>query len=458
MIFIIFFSLNLSFIQKDSIAQEVSEKLRLEDITQSGKFRGRYFRGGNWAEKGPVIRYTEIDSEKGVTNIKSLDLQSDEESIFLDGSLLYAVDVDRLITVEEYYYHENSNKMLIYTDSAPVWRYNTKGFYYIYDIRTSKLSPLSSREKGFQMFAKFNAEGNQVGFVRDRNIFVKDLEKNLEIQLTDNGSEGGIINGTSDWVYEEELSLRDGWSWSPDGKYIAFFQFDESEVNEFIMLNQLRLKPEPIKFKFPLAGEKNSDIRIGVINIADRNIQYFDTGTWKSDPSEFEYIPRMGWTSLINNNYYVWILRMNRDQNYLELLHGDPATNTLEVKLKEQENTWVEVYNFMSDDEKITFLDDNEHFIWRSEMDGFNHLYVFTNDGKLVNQVTRGKWEVTNFHGYNENNGYVYYTATAESPLERHLYRVQLFQEDHPAIPEKITSTRGVHDVKHVRRFTIFYR
>ncbi len=119
----------------------------------------------------------------------------------------------------------------------------------------------------------------------------------------------------------------------------------------------------------------------------------------------------------------------------------------LEVNLKEQENTWVEVYNFMSDDEKITFLDDNKHFIWRSEMDGFNHLYVFTNDGKLVNQVTRGKWEVTNFHGYNENSGNVYFTATAESPLERHLYRVQLFQEDHPAIPEKITSTRGVHDV-----------
>ncbi len=143
---------------------------------------------------------------------------------------------------------------------------------------TSKLSPLSSREKGFQMFAKFNAEGNQVGFVRDRNIFVNDLEKNLEIQLTDNGSEGGIINGTSDWVYEEELSLRDGWSWSPDGKYIAFFQFDESEVNEFIMLNQLGLKPQPIKFKFPLAGEKNSDIRIGVINIDSREYSIFRYG------------------------------------------------------------------------------------------------------------------------------------------------------------------------------------
>ncbi|MFC2133533.1 S9 family peptidase [Bacteroidota bacterium] len=424
-------------------AQEEKLDFTIEDAFERGIFFGQPFQGGAWADEGPIITYIDRSRETGATNIVSYNLEEDEYTTILDGSNLHAADVDRLINIEEYQYSSDKTKVLLYTDSAPVWRLNTKGFYYIYDIDEETLTPIGSRDKGYQLFAKFSPDGKYVGFVRKRNLFVVEIETMSEIQLTTNGSENGIINGTSDWVYEEEFFLRDGWAWSPDSKYISFVQLDETEVSEYNIINYLPHKPTILNYKYPFAGEKNSNIRVGLIDMTTKEIDFLETDTWLPDNEENEYIPRFGWTPEINGKSYCWMFRMNRDQNRLDLLYADPATGNVKVTLSEDSETWVEIeFNNIS---KIYFLNDNEHFIWLSDKDGWAHLYLYKNSGEYVRQITKGNWEVTAYHGADLDEGLVYFNSTAETPVERHLYSVGLLEDT--GEPLKITEKSGWHAV-----------
>ena len=202
-------------------------RLTLEDIHFSNTFSGNTFRGGRWADAGPVVWYIERD-DSGASHLVSYNLETDERTRLIDGAQLHADDVDRLIRIEDYQYSQDGTKVLLYTDSERVWRQNTKGYYYVYDVEHQTLTPIADRDKGFQMFAKLNPAGDQVAFVRDRNLFLVDLATGKETPLTDDGADGSIINGTFDWVYEEEFGLRDGFRWSPDGTRIAFFKLDET--------------------------------------------------------------------------------------------------------------------------------------------------------------------------------------------------------------------------------------
>lgn len=429
--------------------------LSLEDIYASGTFHGQRFKGGRWAESGPVITYIKPSQGSNATDLVQYNLETDQSTRLINGQNLKASDVDRLIAIEDYAYSSNGKKVLIYTDSKKVWRYNTKGFYYIYNIETKELTPVSSREKGYQMFAKFSPGGNYVAFVRKRNLFLVDLSTMEETQLTVNGSAGKIINGTSDWVYEEEFGLRDGWSWSPDGQHIAFFQLDESATKSYTMVDQRQGQyPELEQFRYPKAGEKNSEIRIGVINISNGEKRFFNTGTWKAGGDSLEYIPRMGWTPQIDGRYKVWFFRLNRNQNNLDLVYGDPDSRQTEVVLEEKEPAWIQVKTGFSDMdvEKINYLDDGQHFIWISEVDGYRHLYLYRNDGTLERQITGGAWDVTDFHGIDEKAGTIYITASLKSPLERHLYRIDTdlkgaSKQKPVREPVKITQKPGWHSI-----------
>ena len=433
-----------------TLAQQQTQRahLTLEDIWASPKFFGEFFRGGRWAAEGPVILYVETDHLSGVTHLISYNLETDEQQRLIDGNTLYAPDVEKIISIEDYAYSPDGKKVLIFTDSRRVWRLNTKGFYYIYDLETQTLTPLSDREKGYQMFAKFSPDGKKVGFVRNRNLFVVDLQTREETQLTHDGAEGSIINGTFDWVYEEEFGLRDGWQWSPDSRYIAFFQLDESQVPEFVMLDQRTLYPEEFRFKYPKAGYPNSEIHIGIIDMADGSKRFFDTGTWYAGGDSLEYLSRMGWTPSIDGTYYVWMFRMNRDQNHLDLLYGDPSSGAIKTILQEEEPTWIDV-----ESNKITYLKDGKHFVWTSEVDGYRHLYLYTNTGLLKHQITKGPWEVSAFHGVDEKSKTVYFTGTLDSPLERHLYRTRLYpsrreRRSHKTPePVRITEKTGWHSI-----------
>lgn len=419
-------------------------RLTLEDIHASPLFYGQRFQGGRWTREGPVVTY--IESENGLTHLMSYNLETDRQEYLIEGEDLKADDVDRIIQIEDYLYDENDEKVLLFTDTEKVWRYNTKGFYYIYNLSDGTLTPLSEREKGFQMFAKFSPDGQYVAFVRDRNLFLVDLGTGEEKQLTFDGKPGEIINGTSDWVYEEEFGLRDGWSWSPDSRYIAFFQFDESATQEFLMADLRGLYPDVERFRYPKAGEANSEIRVGVIDIPSGETRFFDTDTWFEGGERYEYIPQMGWTPRIGDGYYVWMFRLNRDQNKLDLLYADPSDASVEIVLHEENDSWIDVetgFSFLEAG-NLTYLEDGEHFVWISSRDGYSHLYLYKNDGTLVRQITSGDWEVTNFHGVDEASGTVYFSATAESPLERHLYRTTLNgNEKH----RKITEKSGWHEI-----------
>jgi dipeptidyl-peptidase-4 len=437
----------------------VADDLTLESIFASPTFFGQSFQGGRWAESGPLVRYIERDDETEATDLVEYNLETDMRTVLIDGDDLAKPDGEGLIQIEDYAYSADRSRVLLYTDSERVWRLNTKGYYYVYDLESGAVTPIADRADGLQMFAKFNPAGDRVAFVRDRDLFVTDLSTGEETRLTDTGSPGGIINGTFDWVYEEEFGLRDGFRWSPDGRHIAFFQLDESATRDFQMTDFRTLYPEYVRFRYPKAGEVNSEIRIGVIDMqsGDHAIRFFDTDTWNEGGEETEYLALMDWTPAIDGEHYVWMARMNRDQNDLDLLYGDPASMTTEVVLEETSDTWIDVETGFSDLDMgtITYLDDGERFVWRSDRDGYSHLYLYENDGRFVRQLTSGDWDVTSFHGIDEaadggGIGAIYVTGTRESPLERHLYRVPFGTEGtngQGAEPVKITERPGWHRV-----------
>lgn len=445
-------------------------RLTLEKLFNSPEFSGDFFRGGRWADEGPELLYIESGSENGATSLTRLNLETDEETVLIDGTTLRKSDTGDSLTIESYEYSKDGTKALLYTDSERVWRRNTKGFYYVYDLESGALKPVSDREDGFQMFAKFNADANSVAFVRDRDIFVANLDSGEERALTDSGSEGGVINGTFDWVYEEEFGLRDGFRWSPSGDQIAFWQLDESAEREFTMTDFTTLYPELEAFKYPKAGEENAQVRIGVADVKTGETLFFDTGTWvdgeearaeaaraaaENPEEEIEYIAAMGWTPpLADGESDVWMLRLNRNQNHVELLYGDAETGEVRTILTEENDSYIEVETGFSDVSTgtVTYLDDNEHFVWRSDRDGYSHLYLYTLDGNLIRQVTSGEWDVTDFHGIDEAADMVYVTGTRAGPLERHLYRVPLEGGD----VEKITQAEGWHSVNLSRDFRYF--
>lgn len=432
----------------------------LKKIHASSTFRPESFQGGRWAEEGPVITYIEPADTADATHLMRYNLRTDERTRVIDGTNLYAEDVDRIVPIQDYAFGDAGDKVLIYTDSKEVWRTNTKGFYYVYDPDTQALTPIADRDDGYQMFAKFNPSATQVAFVRNRDLHVVDLETGTETALTTDGSQGGIINGTFDWVYEEEFGVQDGWRWSPDGERIAFFKLDESDTRSFPLVNNTPRYPEITSFRYPKAGEVNSEIKVGVVDLSavdasaagqSQAISYFDTQTW--DPGltkaeeavdPHEYIARMGWTPAIDGEHRVWMFRLNRTQDTLDLMYGHPGTGETERVLRETQDTYIDVT-----DEKISFLEGGERFVYLSERTGYNHAHLYRNDGTPLGPVTSGNWEVTQFHGLDEANTTAYVTATRDTSLERHLYRVDVSMEAHEtaAAPEKVTTRPGWHAI-----------
>jgi dipeptidyl-peptidase-4 len=421
-------------------------RITLEEIHASNAFEPRTFERGTWAPEGPVVTYIDADRTQRITHVVRANLATGTSERRIDGYDLLAPDVGRRIVVEAFSFSADGRTALLFTDSEPVWRANTKGYYYLFDVETRALRPLSRRDLGPQLFAKLSPDGRHAAFVRDRNLFLVDLREMTETALTVDGSAEGIINGTSDWVYEEEFGLRDGWSWSPDGRYIAYYQFDESKTREFAMADLRETYPRVETFRYPKAGEANSEVRVGVVEVRSGKTLFFDTRTWYDGGDDYEYLPQMGWTPPIGGTSLVWIFRMNRNQSRLDLLYADPADGLVRTALSESEATWVE-----SKSGKLRFLPDGEHFLWLSESEGFRHIYLHRNGGIRVGAVTQGNWEVTEIEGVDVEAGLVFFTGTLGGPLERHLYAIDyrqaLARPGPPSLPRPITRVPGTHDV-----------
>lgn len=442
-------------------------RLTLEDIHASPMYFGASFQGGRWAQEGPVV--LSIQRDDLGTHIESFNLETRERARILDGSTLMMPDVNRRLAIEDYAYSANGQRVLLYTESERVWRYPTQGFYYVYDVASGALRPLSDRALGMQMFAKLSPDNRHAAFVRNRNLFLVDLETGTETALTTDGAPGTLINGTTDWVYEEEFGLRDGFQFSPDGRHIAFIKLDESATRDFFMADLRGLYPEKIQFRYPKAGEVNSQIQVGVVGVQSREVRYFDTGTWFANDARYEYIPLFGWTPrLASGAHEVWIFRMNRHQNHLDVLYGHPETMAVRTMMSETSETWLDVETGFNDLEvgALTYLQDGRHFIWVSERDGFRHLYLYTNEGQLVRQLTQGAWDVTNFLGADLPNNLIYYVSTMAGSMERHVYRQYAPMGDAPRPrgrrtpspePQALTTEAGWHsaELSRDRRYLI---
>ncbi|MBX0292545.1 S9 family peptidase [Hymenobacter sp. HSC-4F20] len=382
------------------------QNITLEDIWQKGTFAARSVPGFNWMKDGRY--YSSLSQGNLVQN----DVTTGQPvQTLVSGQDLKLPGQSQPLAVDGYSFNADETKILFSTDTEPIYRRSSKSYFFVYDRGSKQLVPLS-KTAGKQLYATFSPDGKRVAFVRDNNLFVVDLATMQETAVTTDGAQNRIINGGTDWVYEEEFEFAQGFQWSPDSRQVAYYTFDETEVPEYNMQEWGPLYPKDYRYKYPKAGEKNSVVSISTYDVAAGKNTKMDVG-----PERDQYIPRIIWTQTPN---LLSIRRMNRLQNKLEILHADARTGKTQVVLTDTDPAYVEV----NDD--LRYLEGGKEFLFSSEKDGYRHLYLYNLNGKLVRQLTKGNWEITSIDGFDEKKGVVYFTSTEASPLERHLYRIDL--------------------------------
>jgi dipeptidyl-peptidase-4 len=340
------------------------------------------------------------------------------------------------ITVDAYQLSPNEKQIIVATNTQQIYRHSTTATNYIYDLSTKTLRPLAT--EGLQMHATFAPDGNAVAFVRNRNLFVIDLKNGFkETQLTYDTNKN-FINGSSDWVYEEEFVVVRAFEWSPSSTHIAYYRFDETEVPQFEMpIYAANLYPENETFKYPKAGENNSIVEIYVCNLQTKKSNKIDVG---NDPTQ--YIPRIGFTKDENT---MWVQRMNRLQNKLEILYANLYTGTTTPIYTEQNDTWIDI------GDELTFLS-NGNFVFGSEKSGYKHLYLYDAAGKQLNAITQGKYEITDFYGVNEKTNTVYYASTEINSIEKHIYCSKLDGSN----KQQLSHEKGTNNAQFSRDYSYF--
>ena len=395
-------SLFLVFGAVSASAQE-KKNFELEDLYMRPTFYAKSVRGMNSMKDGK----TYASFEKGQLNIYNYKTGKLEKTLF--GITDLTMHPDSLpIGLQNYELSAKEDKMLCLTDMESIYRHSFHANYYVYDFATKALQPLS--KNGKQRLATFSPDATKVAFMRDNNLFIKDLETGEEKQFTNDGLYNHIINGAPDWVYEEEFSFSQGFYWSPDSKKIAFMKFDESNVREFQMEEFEGLYPDWYSFKYPKAGEDNSIVEIYVYNLENGKTVKMDTGK-ETDI----YLPRIAWTKDAN---VLAIQRLNRHQNHLEILAADATTGKSRVFYDDTNEYYIDI----TDD--WHFLEDGKRFLMTSERSGYNHIYLYNLDGTLVKQLTDGPWDVTSVYGFDGKE--VYFQAAKNTPVDRQIYAVNL--------------------------------
>jgi dipeptidyl-peptidase-4 len=414
------------------IAQPDEGKLTLEKIYKERILRTRGIREIRWLQDGSGYTSLEPNEKAGCSDIVFYAVRSGERMILVSASDLVPDGRESPLDIEDYTWSEQSDKVLIFTDTRRVWRYNTRGDYWVFHPGTGKLHKLGKGLEGSSlMFAKFSPDGTKVAYVSRQNLYVENLSDGRITRLTDDGG-GNIINGTFDWVYEEELDCRDGFRWSPDGKYIAYWQSDTEGTGIFYMINNLdSLYPEIISVPYPKAGTTNSSVKVGVVPVAGGNTRWFPI---PGDPRN-HYLARMDFIPGTNE---LMIQQLNRRQNTNKVWIGNAETMQVTNILTETDEAWVDMYDH------TWWIGGNQYFTWTSERDGWRHLYRVSRDGKEIRILTTGNFDVIDMYGIDEKYGYVYFTASPENFTQRYLYRSAL---NKPGSPELIcpADQKGQH-------------
>ena len=349
--------------------------------------------------------------------------------------------------ISGYEFSPNESKLLVYTNVKMNFRRTFTADYYVYDIKRNEITALS--DNGSQQVPLFSPDGRYIAFARDNNLFMKKLEYDTEIAITTDGQPGSIINGTPDWVYEEEFSGTRYFEWSPDSKLLAFVKFDESKVPQYSFtkyLNQsgkkdeFSLYPTTFSFKYPKAGENNSTVSVCVFEDLIKSTKIMKLG---NDDGDF-YIPRIKWT---NSPDQLAIFKLNRNQNRLDMLFANPRSTVSKVILRQDDKSYVEYENI----DQIQFTADNKYFFAVTELDGYRHIYQYGINGIVVKQLTKGNWDITNFYGFDEKKQVAYYQSAELSPLQRDIYSVDLKGKR-----IRITEGKGTHTASFNSTFSLF--
>lgn len=361
----------------------------------------------SWMKDGQAYTVIEADAS-GSTDLYRVDAVTGAKALVVRGGDLVPPG-GKPIAIEEYRFSADGSKLLIFTNSARVWRQNTKGTFFVWDLVRRRLAPVSAKP-GYQQFAKFSPDGRLVGFVRDNNIYVADLATGAETAITTDGSEN-VINGTSDWVYEEELGLRDAFRWSPDGKRIAFWRLDQTAIRPFYLLNQDSLYPTLVPVRYPKTGTPNSEVRIGVADLTTGRTSWVDLG-----PEKDIYVAAVDFADSPDE---IWLTRLNRRQNRLDVLLADTKSGASRAIMTDVDSAWVDAH-------EPRWINGGKQFLFESERDGYAQLYLFNRDGSLVRRVTPGGWDVLDLYGVDERTQVLYFTGAIDGPLGRPVLSIGL--------------------------------
>ncbi len=402
-------------------AASAQKSISIEDFTVRGTFASRSVRGINWTPDGKF--YTSLTENKIVKyNVAT----GQAVETLVDGAALTPA-----LTIQDYTYSTDQKWMLLSTDTESIYRRSYKANYFLYEVASKRVRPLSPNGK--QSYAAFSPDGTRVAFARNNNLFWVDVATGTETAVTTDGERNKIINGSTDWVYEEELSFADAFYWSPDSKRLAYYRFDETRVREYNMQkwNKGQLYPEDYRYKYPKAGEDNSIVEIWFYEVATQAKVKADIGT---NPDI--YIPRVKWTQ---NPLVLSIRRMNRLQNTLEILHTQAATGASTVIYTEKSSTYYDI-DYTDD---LVYLANGKQVLFSSEKSGYKHLYLMNIDGTNEQPITRGAWEVTAVVAVDEKAQLVYYLSTEGSYLDRTFYAVTFDGRK----KTKLSAAAGTHTI-----------
>ena len=389
---------------------------RAQQITLQDVAYGTYRTEGIYGIK-PMLdgeHYTRISADR--KKIVKYSFKTGEEV-----ATIFNVETARDCTLrsfDDYIMSPDESKILIQTETKPIYRRSFTAVYYIFNVRNNTLEPLS--ENGPQQVPLFSPDGNQIAFVRNNNIYlVKLLFGNSESQVTTDGKYNEILNGIPDWVYEEEFGFNRAFDFSADSKMIAYIRFDESKVPMYSFplykglapaLNEYDVYPGAYEYKYPMPGVDNSKVTVHTFDIKSKVTRKMDLPL-----DEDGYIPRIQFT---NDENVLAIMTLNRHQNRFDLYFANPRSTLCKLAVRDEDERYIKENAYSN----ITFYPN--HFVMMSERDGFNHLYLYSKGGNLIKQITQGKFEVTNFIGWDEKKNIFYYESNEESPLRTAVYKI----------------------------------
>ncbi|MDZ4666679.1 MAG: S9 family peptidase [bacterium] len=424
----LFFLLLFSIFCADVLAQK---EITLEDIWTKGTFSGKGMAGFNSMNDGRY--YCSLDERQNLLRYE-----------FASGKLVDTLVSNRdiknanggaAIDLSSFTWSEDESRLLIATQSEAIYRHSFRSFYYVYELANKKLNnPVKEKVR----YATLSADNAKMAYVKENDLYYYDFVAGSEVRITKDGKENSIINGATDWVYEEEFAIWTGFSWSPGSDKIAFYRFDESRVPEYEMAMYGTLYPKQNKFKYPKAGEANSLVNIFVYDTKSELIAEMQTGT-ETDI----YLPRFQWT---RDNNVLSFQRLNRLQNKLELLLADSKTGNAKVIYKEENPFYIDITD------NLKFLKDGKTFLMTNEKNGYNHIYLFDLKGKLMKQITAGNYDIDDIYGIDEKNKKIYFSSSEENAAERYLYVVGLNGKG----KTKLNSGKGWHTASFNSDFTYY--